>query len=102
MSNRLLALAATAAFATTASAQFCSDNTYPIHIVDVAGNEMPIDGMDEVVSENDSMDRFIHVENNAGVITLTFAFSSDPSALTLGAGLNGAGKSLLFNPFRAS
>tara|TARA_R110002072_G_scaffold241027_1_gene399507 strand:- start:45771 stop:47195 length:1425 start_codon:yes stop_codon:yes gene_type:complete len=142
MSNRLFALAATALFASTASAQFCSDNTYPIHIVDVAGNELPvlfdttinepsfqvateevflafdpnlptgtyyvhvtdtpIDGMDEVVSENDSMDRFVHVDNNAGVLTLSFPFSSDPSAITLGAGLNGAGQSMLLNPFRAS
>lgn len=142
MSNRLFALAATALFASTASAQFCSDNTYPIHIVDLAGNEVPIafdplnnentfqvateevfmafdpnlptgtyyvhvtdtpiDGMDEVVSENDSMDRFVHVENVAGVITLTFPFSSAPNAITLGTGLNGVGQSMLLNPFRAS
>jgi len=142
MSNRILALAAITLIASTASAQFCSDNTYPIHIVDVAGNELPksfdpainqnsflvpteevylafdpnlptgtyyvhvtdtpIDGMDEVVSENDSMDRFVHVENNAGVITLTFPFSGNPANNTLGTGLNGAGQSLLLNPFRAS
>lgn len=142
MSNRLLALAAAAAFATTASAQFCSDNTYPIHIVDSAGNELPtvfdpsinentflvptedvflafdpnlptgtyyvhvtdtpIDGMDEVVSENDPMDRFVHVDNNAGVITLSFPFSSNPGNIVVGAGLNGAGQSLLLNPFRQS
>ncbi|MCK5945447.1 MAG: hypothetical protein KAI24_25880 [Planctomycetes bacterium] len=141
MSNRLLALAAATAFAGTASAQFCSDNTYPIHIVDAAGNELstvfdpalnentflvpteevylafdpnlpsgtyyvhvtdtPINGLDEVVSENDPMDRFVTVDNQGGVITLSFPFSSDPSQITLGTGLNG-GHSLLLNPFRAS
>lgn len=142
MSNRLLALATTALLATTATAQFCSDNTYPVHIVDVAGNELPIafdpvinenaflvpteevylafdpnlptgtyyvhvtdtpiDGLDEVVSENDPMDRFVSVVNNAGVITLSFPFSSNPANITLGTGLNGVGQSVLLNPFRAS
>jgi hypothetical protein len=142
MSNRLIALATTTLLATTATAQFCSDNTYPVHIVDAAGNELaiefdssinentflvptedvflafdpnlptgdyyvhvtdtPIDGLDEVVSENDSMDRFVHVENVAGVITLSFPFSSNPANIVVGTGLNGVGQSLLLNPFRAS
>jgi len=142
MSNRLLAFAATALIAATASAQGCSDNVHPIHIVDAAGNAVPIgfdpvlnsnvplvpteevfmafdptmptgtyyvhvtdakfDGMDEVVSENDPMDRFVHIENNAGTITLSFPFSSNPANITLGLGLNGVGQSLGLNPFRAS
>ncbi|MFN3244255.1 MAG: SdrD B-like domain-containing protein [Planctomycetota bacterium] len=142
MSNRFLALAAATALASSATAQFCSDNTYPVHIVDAAGNELsttfdpvanentflvpteevylafdpnlpsgtyyvhvtdtPINGMDEVVSENDPMDRFVTVDNQGGVITLSFPFSSNPAQITLGTGLNGNGQSLLLNPFRAS
>jgi len=142
MSNRILALAATTLLATTASAQFCSDNTYPVRIVDAAGNEVakafdptinentflvptenvflafdpnlptgnyyvhvtdtPIDGMDEVVSENDPLDRIVHVDNNNGVITLSWPFSSNPANNVVGVGLNGVGESLLLNPFRAS
>lgn len=142
MSNRILALAATTLFAASASAQFCSDNTYPIRIVDADGNELakefdpelnensylvptenvflafdpnlptgnyyvhvtdtPINGMDEVVSENDPMDRIVHVDNNNGVITLSWPFSSNPAANVTGLGLNGVGESLLLNPFRAS
>lgn len=142
MSNRILALAATTLLATTASAQFCSDNTFPIRIVDSAGNELakefdptinentflvptenvflafdpnlptgnyyvhvtdtPINGMDEVVSENDPLDRIVHVENNAGVITLSWPFSANPANNVVGVGLNGVGESLLLNPFRAS
>jgi len=142
MSNRFLALAAATALASTATAQFCSDNTYPIHIVDAAGTELattfdpaanentflveteevflafdpnlptgtyyvhvtdtPINGMDEVVSQNDPMDRFVHVDNNNGVITLSLPFSSNPSAAVFGTGLNGVGQSLQLNPFTAS
>ena len=142
MSNRILALAAATLLAATASAQFCSDNTYPLHIVDADGNKLPVafdptinsnaalvptedvylafdpatptgtyyvhvtdavfNGFDEVVSRNDPMDRFVHIENTAGVITLTFPFSSNPANVALGEGLNGTGQSLMLNPFRAA
>ncbi|MEZ6037056.1 MAG: SdrD B-like domain-containing protein [Planctomycetota bacterium] len=143
ISTRILTLAAAATFAAGVSAQqFCSDNTYPVHVVDANGVELPnifdaaigensfqvpteevflafdpalpsgtyyvhvtdtpINGLDEVLSQNDPMDRFVHVENNAGVITLSLPFSSNPAGAVYGTGLNGVGQSLLVNPFAAS
>ncbi|MEZ6037057.1 MAG: SdrD B-like domain-containing protein [Planctomycetota bacterium] len=140
--SKILSLAAAALLATTATAQFCSDNTYPVHLVDAAGNELPtvfdpiigedtfvvptetvflafdpalptgtyyvhvtdtpIDGLDEVLSQNDPMDRFVHVENNAGVITLSLPMSGDPTTAVYGIGLGGVGQSIAVNPFSAS
>lgn len=144
--NRLVpftALAAVTALASPATAQlFCSDNLFPVHLVDAAGVELPlqfdpvlnadvfvapteqvylafdpnlasgtyyvhvtdtpIDGMDEVLSQNDPMDRFVHVENSGGVITLSLPFSSNPSAAVYGLGLGGVGQSILLNPFSRS
>ncbi|MFK7740390.1 MAG: SdrD B-like domain-containing protein [Planctomycetota bacterium] len=143
MNTRSLTFAAAAGLLTavTATAQ-CSDNTYPVRLVDAAGNELakvfdgtlnedvflsnveevylafdanlpsgtyyvhvtdtPINGMDEVVSKNDPMDRFVQVDNTGGVISLSLPFSTNPSAVTFGVGLNGAGQSLQLNPFDPS
>lgn len=139
----LAALAAVTVLTSPATAQlFCSDNLFPVHLVDAAGVELPlqfdpvlnatvfvapteqvylafdpnlasgtyyvhvtdtpIDGMDEVLSLNDPMDRFVHVENAAGVITLSLPFSSNPGAAVFGLGLGGVGQSVLLNPFRPS
>jgi len=69
--------------------------TYYVHVTD------GIDGlMDEVVSANDPMDRFVHVENNNGVITLSLPFTADANAITYGVGING-GQSLLLNQLNA-
>ena len=147
MSNRiltshLLAGLCAAAFATVGAAQNCSDNTYPVHIVDADGNELPttfdpaigeevflvptetvylafdpnlpsgtyyvhitdtpINGLDEVVSTNDPMDRFVQVDNQGGVITLSFPMSSDPGAIQTGIGLGGVGQSLCLDQFQPS
>ncbi len=143
LQTRLLALAASSVLAAAASAQqFCSDNLWPVHIVDAQGNELPvefdatvgenvfvvptetvylafdpalasgtyyvhvtdtpIDGLDEVVSTNDPMDRFVAVQNDNGVISLSLPFSANPQNAVFGVGLNGVGQSLRLNPFSAS
>jgi hypothetical protein len=63
--------------------------TYYVHVTD-----NPVDGLDEVVSNNDPMDRFVAVTNTGGVITLSLPFSSNPGAQEYGVGLNGVGQSL--------
>jgi hypothetical protein len=138
--NPVLALAATALLGVSATAQFCSDNTYPLRLVTAAGTELPrffdpvvnqntyqaqteavylafdsnlptgtyyvhvtdnpIDGFDEVLSQNDPMDRFVFVTNTNGVITLSLPFSANPNPV-FGLGLNGQGQSLLLSPFAA-
>lgn len=140
--NRFLALATAGLLAGSALAQNCTDNLYPVNIVDAAGNllpteysaalnenvflvptedvylafdpalpsglyyvhvtDTPINGMDEVVSTNDPLDRFVQVTNTNGVITLSLPMSNDPSAAVYGAGLNGVGQSIRVNPFTAS
>ncbi len=132
-----LALAATVLFSLPASAQLCSDNTYPLRLVNEAGVELPtffdpvvgqttyqaqteavylafpsnlpsgtyyvhvtdnpIDGFDEVLSQNDPMDRFVLVTNTAGVITLALPFSANPNP-AFGLGLGGVGQSVLLSP----
>jgi hypothetical protein len=63
--------------------------TYYVHVTD-----NPVDGLDEVVSNNDPMDRFVAVTNTGGVITLSLPFSSNPGAQEYGVGHNGVGQSL--------
>lgn len=142
LTNRLFtAAAASALLATTLSAQQpCSDNLWPIHIVDAQGVEAPVefdaaigedtfvlsseqvflafdpnlpsgtyyvhttdtpvgDGNDNVMSANDPMDRFVTVENNNGVISLSLPFSNDPSQVEFGVGLGGVGQSINVGPF---
>ncbi|MBZ0151100.1 MAG: hypothetical protein K8J09_06165 [Planctomycetes bacterium] len=136
--NPIFALAVASSFAASASAQFCSDNTYPARLVTAAGVELPtffhagtgqdtylsptenvylafdpslpsgtyyvhvtddpIDGLDEVLSQNDPMDRFVTVTNSSGVITLSLPFSQNPSAAVFGTGLGGQGQSLFLGP----
>jgi hypothetical protein len=71
--------------------------TYYVHVTDT-----PIDGFDEVVSQNDPMDRFVSVTNTGGVITLSLPFSSNQNPAAFGVGLNGQGQSILLSPFRSS
>lgn len=66
--------------------------TYYVHVTD-----NPIDGTDEVLSQNDPMDRFVAVTNTAGVITLSLPFSGNPNPV-FGLGLGGQGQSLLLSP----
>ena len=70
---------------------------YYVHVTDT-----PINGMDEVVSRNDPMDRFVQVDNNNGVISLSLPFSSNPNNAVFGVGENGVGQSLRLNPYTAS
>lgn len=65
---------------------------YYVHVVDNP------DGIDEVLSLNDPSERVVHIENNAGVITLSFPNSPNP--VPVGIGPNG-GDSLLISPLRA-
>ena len=44
---------------------------YRKHVTD------PIDGLDMVLSTNDPMDRFVTVQNDNGVITLSLPFSAN-------------------------
>jgi len=130
---------ATAALLTSAAiAQApCSDNLWPLHLVNAAGAPAPstVDdtgrftyqfateavylafdptiatgtyyvhvtskGLEEVVSTNDPMDRFVHVENDAGVISLSLPFSNNQNPAVFGLGLNGVGQSILLT-FRSS
>ena len=130
-----LTLTTALVLAASSAAQNCSDNTYPLRLVNAAGallpqsggiyqppNEMvylafdpampsgiylvfvtdPIGGHDEVLSMNDLTDRFVHVTNNAGVITLSLPFSVNPDVPPFGAGLNGQGQSVPLFPFRSA
>lgn len=139
--NTLLGLGAATLLATATTAQFCSDNLYPVHLIDAAGNpvatavdpltgetvarysteavyvafdpnlpsgtyylhvtDRPIDGLDEVVSTNDPMDRFVSVTNTGGVISLSLPFTNNQTPTTFGVGLNGQGQSILLT-FRSS
>ena len=86
------------------NAQFLSDEVYLafdpstpsgdyyVHVVDTP------DGVDEVLSLNNPSERVIHIDNNAGVITIGFVNS--PNAVPVGIGPNG-GESLLISPLRA-
>ena len=67
--------------------------TYYVHVTDD-----PIDGSDEVLSQNDPMDRFVSVTNTNGVITLSLPFSGNPNPALFGLGLGGQGQSLLLAP----
>lgn len=72
--------------------------TYYVHVTDD-----PIDGMDEVLSDNDPMDRFVTVTNTGGVITLSLPYSSHPGDPALfGLGLGGQGQSLRLAPFHSA
>jgi hypothetical protein len=62
---------------------------YYVHMIDA-----DLDGMDEVVSDNDPMDRIVQVTNTGGVITLALPFSSNSDPSLFGVGLNGQGQSL--------
>ncbi len=70
--------------------------TYYVHVTDY-----PHDGLDEVLSMNDPMDRFVAVTNTNGVITLSLPFTNNPAPAVFGLGLNGVGQSLRLSPFRA-
>ena len=69
--------------------------SYYVHVTDQIG------GADEVRSANDPNDRVVSVVNNAGVITLSLPFSSNPHP-TFGHGLNGVGQSVLLGPFHST
>ena len=134
----LLSIVTAAVLAASAAAQTpCSDNLWPLHLVDPNGVQAPSTtdsvghhtfqfateavylafdpttptgtysvhvtslGHEEVVSTNDPMDRFVHVANNAGVITLSLPFSSNQDPALFGAGLGGVGQSILLK-FRSS
>lgn len=67
--------------------------TYYVHVTD------PIGGADMVLSSNDPMDRFVAVNNNAGVISLSLPFTNNQTPAVFGLGLNGVGQSILLQPF---
>jgi hypothetical protein len=52
-----------------------------------------------VLSSNDPMDRFVAVQNNAGVISLSLPFTNNQTPAVYGLGLNGVGQSILLQPF---
>lgn len=62
----------------------------------------PTDGQYEFLSTNDPMERFVSVQNNAGVISLSLPFATNPAADQFGQGLGGQGMSLRLSPFSAS
>ncbi len=74
---------------------FTPSGTYYVHVTDGPGGLL-----DEVLSTNDPMDRFVSVVNNNGVIALSLPFTSNPNPAVFGVGLNGAGQSLLVSPMR--
>jgi hypothetical protein len=132
--SSLFALGVASLFGAALSAQNCSDNLWPISLVNAAGapfarsfdpvigenafsapteevflafpatlatgtyyvhvTDTPIDGLDEVVSDNDPLDRFVAVTNSAGVITLSLPFSANETPSMFGIGLGGVGQSL--------
>ena len=72
--------------------------TYYVHVTDT-----PIDGLgDQVLSQNDPMDRFVTVENNAGVISLSLPYTNNQNPIEFGLGLNGVGQSIKLTPFGSS
>jgi hypothetical protein len=71
--------------------------TYYVHVTDPIGG-----GIDEVLSMNDPLDRFVSVTNNGGVITLSLPFTNGQNPPVFGLGLNGVGQSILVAPFRSS
>lgn len=70
------------------------------YYVFVAGS--PGEGQLEMLSTNDPMERFVSVQNDGGVITLSLPFASNPAADQFGTGLGGQGMSLRLSPFAAS
>ena len=69
--------------------------TYYVHVTDT-----PVDGIgDMVLSQNDPMDRFVSVQNDNGVITLSLPYTNNQNPPTYGVGLNGVGMSILLSPF---
>jgi hypothetical protein len=70
------------------------DPTIPSGVYYVHVTDNPVDGLDEVVSTNDPLDRFVAVTNTGGVITLSLPYSGNPGNQEYGAGLNGVGQSL--------
>lgn len=133
MQPMIRTLATAALLCSAATAQFCSDNTYALHLVNSQGvpapvvngvyqfqtdavylafdpnlpsgtyyvhvTDTPIDGFDEVLSQNDPLDRFVSVTNNAGVISLSLPFTPGTSAPVFGLGIGGVGQSILLAPF---
>ena len=66
---------------------------YYVHVITpLTGNN------DAVVSANDPMDRFVQIDNNNGVISLSLPLSTDPGSTVFGVGLNGIGQSLPLGP----
>lgn len=70
--------------------------TYYVHVTD------PIGQGDEVLSQNDPMDRFVSVTNNGGVISLSLPFTSGQTPPVFGLGFGGVGQSLRLAPFSSS
>ncbi|MBL8750290.1 MAG: hypothetical protein JNK78_14080 [Planctomycetes bacterium] len=70
-----------------------ASGTYYVHVTSA--------GLEEVVSTNDPMDRFVSVENNAGVISLSLPFTNNQDPAVYGLGLGGQGQSILLK-FRSS
>lgn len=70
--------------------------TYYVHVTD------PIGLGDEVLSQNDPMDRFVSVTNNAGVISLSLPFTNGQTPPVFGLGFGGVGQSLRLSPFSSS
>lgn len=60
------------------------------------------DAVNEVLSTNDPMERFVSVQNNGGVISLSLPFATNPAADQFGVGAGGQGMSLRLSPFSAS
>ena len=72
--------------------------TYYVHVTDVIGD--PAD--DVVLSANDPMDRFVTVQNDNGVISLSLPFTNNPNTAVFGLGLGGVGQSLRLAPFQSA
>ena len=56
----------------------------------------------EMLSSNDPMERFVSVQNQNGVISLSLPFATNPAPEQFGTGLGGQGMSLRLSPFSAS
>ena len=67
--------------------------TYYVHVTDPIGNG------DMVLSSNDPMDRFVAVDNQNGVISLSLPYTNNQTPAVYGLGLNGVGQSILLQPF---
>ena len=70
------------------------------YYVFVAGSPSP--NTLEMLSTNDPLERFVSVQNDGGVISLSLPFASNPAADQFGTGLGGQGMSLRLSPFAAS